>query len=73
MDREGELHEGIFIAHDKGMDRIGLHKNSAGNSGVVYGQTELTRDLYEARERMNGKLIHKVEDVTLHDLTSAAP
>ena len=26
MDREGEIHEGIFIAHDKGMDRIDLHK-----------------------------------------------
>ncbi len=73
MDREGEIHEGIYIAHDKGMDRIDLHKHSGGSSVIVYGQTELTRDLYEARARMNGKVIHNVEDVTLHDLTSAAP
>jgi len=73
MDREGEIHEGIYIAHDKGMDRIDLHKHSGGSSVIVYGQTELTRDLYEARERMKGKVIHNVEDVTLHDLTSEAP
>ncbi len=73
MDREGEIHEGIQISHDKGMDRIDLHKNSGGSSVIVYGQTELTRDLYEARARMKGNLIHNVEDVALHDLTSAAP
>ncbi len=73
MDREGEIHEGIFISHDKGMDRIDLHQYSGGSSVIVYGQTELTRDLYEARERMKGKVIHNVEDVKLHDLTSDAP
>jgi p-hydroxybenzoate 3-monooxygenase len=49
MDREGEIHEGFFIAHDGRMDRVDLHKYSGGNSVVVYGQTELTRDLYDAR------------------------
>jgi p-hydroxybenzoate 3-monooxygenase len=73
MDREGEIHEGIFISHDKGMDRIDLHKHSGGSSVIVYGQTELTRDLYEARARMKGNIIHNVEDVKPHDLKSAAP
>jgi p-hydroxybenzoate 3-monooxygenase len=40
---------------------------------LLYGQTELTRDLYEARDRMNGIVIHNVEDVQLHDLLSANP
>jgi p-hydroxybenzoate 3-monooxygenase len=40
---------------------------------VVYGQTELTRDLYEARDRMKGAVIHNAEDVQPHDLTSKAP
>jgi p-hydroxybenzoate 3-monooxygenase len=40
---------------------------------MVYGQTELTRDLYDARARMDGKVIHNAEDVKLHDLTSNAP
>jgi p-hydroxybenzoate 3-monooxygenase len=73
MDREGEIHEGFFIAHDGRMDRVDLHKYSGGNSVVVYGQTELTRDLYEARDRMKGVVIHNAEDVQPHDLKSASP
>src|SRR5690606_37661044 len=73
MDREGEIHHGFYIAHDGVMDRIDLHKYSGGNSVVVYGQTELTRDLYEAREKMKGAVIHNVEDVTLNDLKSDKP
>jgi len=73
MDREGEIHHGFFIAHDGRLDRVDLHKFSGGNSVVVYGQTELTRDLYEARDRMKGQVIHNAEDVQLHDLTSATP
>ena len=73
MDREGEIHEGFFIANNGTMKRMDLHKYSGGNSVVVYGQTELTRDLYEARDRMNGVVIHNAEDVQPHDLTSKTP
>jgi p-hydroxybenzoate 3-monooxygenase len=73
MDREGEIHEGFFIAHDGRMDRVDLHRHSGGSSVVVYGQTELTRDLYDARDRMQGTVIHNAEDVQPHDLTSATP
>lgn len=73
MDREGEIHNGFHIAHDGMMDRVDLHKYSGGSSVVVYGQTELTRDLYDARDRLGGKVIHNVEDVTLHDLNSDRP
>jgi p-hydroxybenzoate 3-monooxygenase len=73
MDREGEIHNGFEIAHDGVLDRMDLHKYSGGNSVLVYGQTELTRDLYEARDRFGGKLVHHAEDVTLHDIESDAP
>jgi p-hydroxybenzoate 3-monooxygenase len=73
MDREGEIHEGFFIAHDGKQDRVDLHKYSGGSSVVVYGQTELTRDLYEARDKMKGVVIHHAEDVQPHDLKSANP
>jgi len=73
MDREGEIHEGFFVANNGVMKRMDLHKYSGGNSVVVYGQTELTRDLYEARDRMKGNVIHNAEDVQPHDLKSAAP
>ncbi|MCI4663394.1 MAG: 4-hydroxybenzoate 3-monooxygenase [Neomegalonema sp.] len=74
MDQEGEVHDGFYIASNgERMDRVDLKKHSGGSSVVVYGQTEVTRDLYEARDRMNGAVIHNAEDVKLHDLTSAAP
>ncbi len=73
MDREGEIHDGFQIAHDGVLDRVDLHKYSGGNSVLVYGQTELTRDLYEARDRAGGKVVHNAEDVTLHDIKSDKP
>ena len=73
MDREGEIHDGFFIAHDGRLDRVDLHKHSGGSSVVVYGQTELTRDLYDARQRLNGRVVHHADDVQPHALTSASP
>ncbi|WP_172297058.1 4-hydroxybenzoate 3-monooxygenase [Pseudoruegeria sp. HB172150] len=73
MDREGEIHDGFEIAHDGKLSRVDLKKYSGGSSVVVYGQTELTRDLYEARDKMQGKVIHNVEDVALHDMKTDAP
>jgi p-hydroxybenzoate 3-monooxygenase len=73
MDKEGEIHDGFLIAHGGRMDRVDLHKYSGGSSVVVYGQTELTRDLYEARDRMKGIVIHNAEDVQPHELKSDSP
>jgi p-hydroxybenzoate 3-monooxygenase len=73
MDREGEIHDGFFIANHGELKRVDLHKYSGGSSVVVYGQTELTKDLYEARDRMKGTVIHNAEDVMPHDLKSDKP
>jgi p-hydroxybenzoate 3-monooxygenase len=73
MDREGEIHHGFYIAHDDQLDRIDLHRFSGGKAVMVYGQTELTRDLYEGRDRMKGVVIHNAEDVQLHDLKATHP
>jgi p-hydroxybenzoate 3-monooxygenase len=73
MDREGEIHEGFFISNHGQMNRVDLHKYSGGSSVVVYGQTELTKDLYDARDRLNGVVIHNAEDVTPHELKSDTP
>ncbi|MGE0288786.1 MAG: 4-hydroxybenzoate 3-monooxygenase [Bradyrhizobium sp.] len=73
MDREGEIHHGFHIAHDGRLDRVDLHTYSGGNSVIVYGQTELTRDLYEARDRLGGNVVHDAEDVMPHDIASDAP
>jgi p-hydroxybenzoate 3-monooxygenase len=72
MDREGEIHEGFEIAHDGMREHVDL-KGLSGNTVIVYGQTELTRDLYDGREKANGVVITEAEDVQPHDLTSATP
>lgn len=73
MDKECEIHHGFFIARDGILNRVDLHKYSGGNSVVVYGQTELTRDLYDARDRMGGIVVHNADDVALHDVASDKP
>ncbi len=73
MDAMGEIHHGFDIAHDGTRDHIDLIGLTGGNSVVVYGQTELTRDLYDAREKMGGNVIHEAMDVMPHDITSDAP
>ncbi len=72
MGREGEVHHGFHIAHGGKLDRIDLHR-FANSQVMVYGQTEVTRDLYEARDRMQGKVIHLAQDVKPHDLESDRP
>ena len=73
MDREGEIHEGFFIAHDGQMDRVDLHKHSGGSSVMVYGQTELTRDLMDARLAAGLTTVYEAADVSLHDFDGPAP
>lgn len=73
MDAEGEIHEGFYIAENNKKMRVDLEAHTGGNSVVVYGQTELTRDLYEARAAMDGKVIHEALDVKPHDITSKNP
>ncbi|HQU50065.1 MAG TPA: 4-hydroxybenzoate 3-monooxygenase [Casimicrobiaceae bacterium] len=73
MDREGQIHEGIFIAHDGVRDRIDFPSLTGGKTVLVYGQTELTRDLYEARDRLGGAVIHEAEDVAPHGVETDRP
>jgi p-hydroxybenzoate 3-monooxygenase len=72
MDREGFVHTGTYLAaRNKGF-RIDFDA-LIGKKVMVYGQTEVTRDLYEARAAMDGVVFHGADGVTLHDLDSAAP
>ena len=73
MDREGEIHEGFHIAHQGQLDRIDLAKHTGGETVMVYGQTEVTRDLYEARDAMGGEVIHEAQNVQPQALTETRP
>ncbi len=72
MDREGIVHDGCYLSSNGQMFRVDFHE-SCGKRVMVYGQTEVTRDLYDAQDASGATIIHDVDDVVLHDLDSAAP
>lgn len=72
MDREGFVHTGTYLALQNRGFRVDF-KATTGKEVMVYGQTEVTRDLYAARDAMDGKVIHDAEGVTLHGLDTDAP
>jgi len=72
MDAEGMVHDGTILSSKNRSFRIDFNQ-SVGKSVMVYGQTEVTRDLYNARRKMNGTVLHNVENVELNDLDRDAP
>jgi len=73
MDKEGLLHDGFSVAIDDDMRRVDLKKFSGGKKVVVYGQTEITKDLMDARAATDAHTIYEVENVEIHDPKSDIP
>lgn len=72
MDAESYTHDGTVISRNDDAFRIDFTKHT-GTPVVVYGQTEVTRDLYDAREAMDGKIVFNVENVVINDAKTDAP
>lgn len=69
---EGILHDGTLIAYGDQMFRIDFTEHT-GTPVVVYGQTEVTRDLYGAREAAGGEIKFNVDDVAIHGADTDSP
>ncbi|HEY8519501.1 MAG TPA: 4-hydroxybenzoate 3-monooxygenase [Gammaproteobacteria bacterium] len=72
LDREGLVHEGVAIAFGEHRLRVDLRAR-CGRCVTVYGQTELTKDLVDARTAAGGALVYEAEDVALHGIDGDAP
>ncbi len=72
MNAEGLPHDGFRIAVDGELFRIDL-AGLTGKSVMVYGQTEVTKDLIEACIDRDTPLVFESEGVALHDIDSDAP
>ncbi|MBC1186597.1 MULTISPECIES: 4-hydroxybenzoate 3-monooxygenase [Kluyvera] len=73
MEAEGLVHHGVeFLFADRRIP-VPLSELTGGKSVMVYGQTEVTRDLMEARQASGAQTIYGVEQVELHDLKSDKP
>ncbi|WP_336097649.1 4-hydroxybenzoate 3-monooxygenase [Roseovarius sp. CH_XMU1461] len=72
MDRESFAHEGTVIAYGDTQFGVNFHAHT-GRDVIVYGQTELTRDLYDAREAAGAPTLFNVDHVAIHDAKTDAP
>jgi p-hydroxybenzoate 3-monooxygenase len=73
MDFEGIADDGIVLAFNGERHRIDLPTHADGQRVLVYGQTELTRDLMQVRDAAGLHTYYEVPDVTIHDATTDHP
>ncbi|WP_046269227.1 4-hydroxybenzoate 3-monooxygenase [Pseudomonas syringae] len=73
MDAEGLIHDGFELAFAGRCERIDLKSLADGRTVMVYGQTEVTRDLMAARAATGAMTIYDAADVKAHDLKSDSP
>ena len=73
MEREGHVHDGIALSFSGRVERIDLKGLTGGKSVMVYGQTEVTKDLMDAREKSGATTFYEAEDVALHDFYGDHP
>jgi p-hydroxybenzoate 3-monooxygenase len=70
--REGLVHHGLELAFGGSRHRIDLHGPTA-KSVMIYGQTEVTLDLMNARKAAGLHSIYRAADVTPHDFDTDHP
>ena len=73
MDREGLVHEGFSLAFNGRLPRIDMHTLTGGSSVMVYGQTEVTKDLIEARLAAGGIIEYEAPAVAVEDFLDGQP
>ena len=69
---QGLQHAGVEIACNGERKRIDL-QSLTGRGVVVYGQTEITQDLMDARAATGATTVYEAESVALHDITTSKP
>ena len=69
MHADGLVHGGVQICIDGVRHRISF-KEMTGKAVLVYGQTEITKDLMDGRAAVGAPTIYGAHDVALHDITS---
>jgi p-hydroxybenzoate 3-monooxygenase len=73
LHREGLIHGGFEILFQGRRQRIDMHKLTGGKTVMVYGQTEVTRDLMDARAAAGLTSGYNAANVTIHDFAGNAP
>jgi p-hydroxybenzoate 3-monooxygenase len=72
MDRHGTVHDGVGLSFSGRHVRVDF-KGLTGKGVMVYGQTQVTRDLYTVVDDSGVPVVDCAEDVSPHDVTGTAP
>ncbi len=70
---EGLVHRGIELCFGGERHRIDLSGLAGGKCVTIYGQTEVTKDLMDAREAAGAKTVYDAEDVSIHEFAGERP
>jgi len=73
LKKEGLVHTGFDLLFKSERHRIDLESLTGGQKVMVYGQTEVTRDLMDARQAAGLTTIYETNDVEIHDFDSDHP
>lgn len=73
LKKEGLIHTGFDLLFKSERHRIDLESLTGGQKVMVYGQTEVTRDLMDARQAAGLTTIYETKDVAIHDFDSDHP
>ena len=73
MHRDGLVHEGFAMLWAGRRHRIDLARLTGGKKVMVYGQTEVTRDLMEARTAAGLATVYDAKSVAIHDYDGNSP
>ena len=72
MDREGFVHEGVTISNSRSPFRVDF-KALVNRAVMVYGQTEIQKDLYDSGVSAGWPIVFEAEGVQLHDIDGEQP
>jgi len=73
MHAEGLVHGGFDMLFKGERHRIDMNRLTGGKNVMVYGQTEVTRDLMDARQAAGLPTIYEASNVTVHDFDTSSP
>ncbi len=73
MHLEGLVHDGFLFAFNGRRHRIDLPRLTGGKTVMVYGQTEVTRDLMEAREAAGLVTFYQASEVVISGFDGNQP
>ena len=73
MHAEGLPHDGFELLIGGARHRIDLAGLTGGKQVMVYGQTELTKDLMQARAAAGLKTVYEAKEVSVHDFYGTRP